>query len=203
MFQLRFFGGFAAQRHAFLAATELAPAPLHREVERQLEALATGPQSSSEHIHTRRDLFFASLGAVKGLILTSALWNIVSALVVLAAVLASREVVRESTSLAVAVALSTVYLFARLIQSGIDYFDWIRRAQVNRGVQVFLFGIVNRKVAVLDPAASGEFSTGQLKTLIGLTSRRLKTLSVPLCRSGCRQASCYCCWGRPYSSCQG
>lgn len=167
MFRLRFFGGFAPQRRAFLATDQIAPLPVHPAVADQLEGLEEDLDQPAACYRSRHHLMWAALRAVLPLVSLSARWNALAALIVLVGVLASREVVKETTPLHTALVLAAVYLVARVTQSAIELSDWRRRAQINRGVQVFLFRVVNRKVAVLDPTLSGQFSGGQLKTLIG------------------------------------
>lgn len=167
MFQLRFFGGFAAQRRAFLSAPVVAPLPLHRSIEEQLLALGDKPGEVNADLKSRMELFVHSLRAVRSLVALSAFWNAVSAAIVLIGVFCSREVVAGGGSLAAAFVFSAGYLLSKLAQAAIEFFDWRRKAQINRGVQTFLFRIVNAKLVSLDRSRAPELSAGNLKTLIG------------------------------------
>jgi ABC-type multidrug transport system fused ATPase/permease subunit len=46
------------------------------------------------------------------------------------------------------------------------FFDMQRRAQIARGVQLFLFDRINKKLLALDRHSNAEFSTGNVKTLL-------------------------------------
>ena len=167
MFRLRFFGGFVRQRRAFLAADEFVPLPLHGAVEEQLTHLDVRRGVELPPAATPVTLYLSCLNAVRPLVIASIGWNIVSVFVVLAGVLAAREVMALSSSLLAAAGLCVVYGAARLGEAAIEYADWLRRGRQSRGMQAHLFSIVNRAVTNLDPAHAGEFTGGQLKTLIG------------------------------------
>lgn len=166
-FRLRFFGGFASQRRALLAARELAAPALHSSIHQQLNALGEDSAVDLRRLDSRWKLFWRCVLAVRELVLASILWNALSAIVVLLAVLATRRIVAQEDSLSTAFVLAIGYLAAKVAYAAIDYFDWLRRAQVNRGVQTFLFRVVNAKVVRIDRARAHEFTTGNIKTLIG------------------------------------
>ena len=165
MWQLRFFGGLASQRKSFLEASEYAPPTLHPAIESQFEGLIKDLGSPIQYPRTRRELFLGPLHAVLPLVRASVAWNTVSALIMLAGVIATRDILSAS-SLTRAFGLSFAYFVSRLIQASVDVQDVTRRAQINRGVQTYLFRIVNHKIAALDPTLRSQFTSGQLKTLI-------------------------------------
>jgi ATP-binding cassette subfamily B protein len=90
-----------------------------------------------------------------------------NALVVLGAVLITREIFRATSSLGVGLLLAGLFLTLKIAQACIDYRNGVRRLQVHRGIQISLYRIINEKLARLAPAGRAEFSKGQLKTLVG------------------------------------
>jgi ABC-type multidrug transport system fused ATPase/permease subunit len=167
MFQFSPFASPSQQRRAVLAAKNFAPIPLHPAVERQLRLAAQIDVESATTIRSKLRLFTGVLSGLSDLVFELVLWTIVNAIVVLGAVLVTREVFKTTASLRVGLALAGVFLALKIVQAGIEYRNAVRRLQVHRGVQVSLYRIINEKIARLAPAGRDKFSKGQLKTLVG------------------------------------
>ena len=167
MFSLRFFGGFRAQRKAFLSAPEFAPEYLNPSVASELDGLVDSLLSPQHRATEERGLWRSCLHAVKPLLWRSAGANTISAFCVLASVLASKAVFDNASSLGLAFAFAFLFFAASEIDIYTDYLDLRRRAQIARGVQVHLFKRVNRKLLEIEPGITGELSKGNLKTLVG------------------------------------
>lgn len=156
------------QRRALIAATAFEPIPLHPAVEAQLEkARLLELNVSRERIESKYSLFSAVLSGLGALAYRLVAWVALGAIVVLGAVLVTREVFEAKASLVTGLALTAVFFILKIIQASIDYCIATDLLQIHRGVQLCLYRIINEKLAKLSPAGRAEFSKGQLKTLIG------------------------------------
>jgi ABC-type bacteriocin/lantibiotic exporter with double-glycine peptidase domain len=167
MFKFSPFSTPSRQRLAVLAAETFAPIPLHPAVERQLQLAGRIDVGETTTIGSKWMLFWEVLRGLRELVRDLVLWTVVNSLIVLAAVLITREVFRATSSLQTGLSLAGVFLVLRVIQACVEYRNATRRLQVHRGVQVSLYRIINEKLARLAPAGRAEFSKGQLKTLVG------------------------------------
>lgn len=166
MFSFQFFSSLSSQRRSLLASTEQAPVPFSPELSEALEALES--PGAGEFVSPRNRFGVLALGFVKirAILLRCVFWRVVSALVVLGGVLASSNLIAPERELAGAIFLALAFLFSRLADGTIEYFDALRRAQINRIVQTELMRLVNRKLLDVDPDGLKAFSKGELKTLV-------------------------------------
>lgn len=166
MFQFQFFGGLARQRKALLASTAQAPIELSPELLRTLDNLENPDESVFTPPKTRLGVMWIGVVAVKSILLRSVLWRIVSSLVVLAGIMLSIRIVRPDQKFYLAVLFGAGFFLSKCIDGVIDYFDSLRRAQINRAVQSELMRLVNRRLADVDPDGLRSFTKGELKTLV-------------------------------------
>lgn len=165
MFQHSFFGGFARQRSELLEAKEFAPLRFFPAVEEQISGLAVTlpPQT----FLTRGDLFRGCLYAIRSLVFRSLLRGLLIALIALASVWASRQIVNQDSSFAAAAMFAGIFFCARIAQASLQFFNTLLNAQVARGIQGYLMRVVNQKIQRLDRTAlPPQLSSGQLKTLV-------------------------------------
>jgi ABC-type multidrug transport system fused ATPase/permease subunit len=156
------------QRRALLAATAFEPIPLHPALEAQLEKVRTLDLGITRaEIRSKYRLFTSVLNSVRPLAYRLVFWVASGAVVVLGAVLVTREVFEGRASLSTGLSLTAVFLALKILQAAIDYRIATDQLQIHRGVQLSLYRIINEKLAKLSPAGRAEFSKGQLKTLIG------------------------------------
>jgi ATP-binding cassette subfamily B tetracycline resistance protein len=166
MFSFQFFSSLSSQRRSLLASTEQAPVPFSPELAAALEALES--PGAGEFVTPKSRFGVLALGFLKirAILLRCVLWRAVSAFVVLGGVLASSNLIAPERELAGAIFLALAFLFSRLADGTIEYFDALRRAQINRIVQTELMRLVNRKLLDVDPDGLKAFSKGELKTLV-------------------------------------
>jgi len=167
MFKLSPFRSFSKQKRELLAATEFAPVPLHRAVERQLRLADTAHEHPSLRAKKPWHLFWYALSENRELILEAVLWYGLSAIAVLGAVFFARDTIQPSTNIWTGVGLAIGYLLLKLFQAGIDYRNSNLERQIHRGLQLALFRCVNTKLIRIGPAGRAKFTKGQLKTLVG------------------------------------
>jgi ABC-type multidrug transport system fused ATPase/permease subunit len=91
---------------------------------------------------------------------------VVSALVVLISVLFVSQILDPEQTLFQAIVFAVIFAAAKFGDATIEYFDAIRRAQMNRALQAYLMRLVNRKLLDLDPVEALQFTKGELKTLV-------------------------------------
>ncbi len=114
----------------------------------------------------RRAIWLGSIRTIKPLLVRSALWQGASAAGMVTALLAARYILSADLATAMIVALCLTYLLAESGRHCVFFFDLQRRAQIARGIQLFLFDKVNKKLLVLDSHFNPEFSSGNVKTLL-------------------------------------
>jgi ABC-type multidrug transport system fused ATPase/permease subunit len=134
---------------------------LHRTLDSLGEAGSKEPQAFD-----RRTIWLGSIRSIKSLLVRSASWQCVSAAGMVTALFAARYILSAELAAVVIVALCLTYLLAECGRHTVFFFDLQRRAQIARGIQLFLFDKVNKKLLVLDSHSNPEFSTGNVKTLL-------------------------------------
>ena len=165
-FSLTFFGGFKNQKKAFLEAKDFAPLPVPKVLETQLD-LVSGAQARSVSIPiTRKELWRGCVASITPLLIGSALWNTLSALVVIVAVYASRGLLERMDNLGLLFGLCLAIFFSDIVKAAIQYVDRIRAASIARTLQLHLIHLVNTKLLRIDPSSEKKASMGNLKTLI-------------------------------------
>ncbi len=165
MYSFRFFRSVQAQRRQLLAASEYADVAVDPLLGHTLDSLGESG-SKGDQSFDRRAIWFGSIRAIKPLLVRSALWQTVSAAGMVMALLAARYILSAELATAVIVALCLTYLLAECGRHCVFFFDLQRRAQIARGIQLFLFDKINKKLLVLDSHSNPEFSTGNVKTLL-------------------------------------
>jgi ABC-type multidrug transport system fused ATPase/permease subunit len=165
MYSFRFFRSVHTQRSQLLAASEYADVPLNPLLAKTLDSLGTVPTNEAQRFK-RRDIWLDSIRSVKPLLVRSAFWQCVSAVGMVTSLLAARYILSPESPIALIIGLCFTYLLAECGRHCVFFFDMQRRAQIARGVQLFLFDRVNKKLLVLDKHSNAEFSTGNVKTLL-------------------------------------
>ena len=165
MYSFRFFRSVQAQRRQLLTASEYADVAVDPLLHRTLDSL--GEAGSKEpQAFDRRTIWLGSIRSIKSLLVRSASWQCVSAAGMVTALFAARYILSAELAAVVIVALCLTYLLAECGRHTVFFFDLQRRAQIARGIQLFLFDKVNKKLLVLDSHSNPEFSTGNVKTLL-------------------------------------
>lgn len=167
MFKFSLFRLPHQQRRAVLAAQIFAPISLHPAVARQLRLAHHLDTDRATTLRSKFSLFTNVLSGLRELLIELVWWTVANALIVLAAVLITREVFRTTNSLQAGFILAGIFLVLKILQACIEYRNALRRLQVHRGVQISLYRIINEKLARLAPAGRATISKGQLKTLVG------------------------------------
>jgi ABC-type multidrug transport system fused ATPase/permease subunit len=170
MFKFQFFGGFSRQKKALFAAKEYAPEPIHKSVSEQFEKIVF---SSDQNFEILASKFSSSYGLIRScfyiarqLIFKSVYWYLFESLIAVSVVLILRRITELNLQISSVILYSSLYLLLLLVSASIRYFDMLRRAQVNRIVQAYLFTIVNQKISSVDQMTMLQFSSGELKTLV-------------------------------------
>jgi ABC-type multidrug transport system fused ATPase/permease subunit len=155
------------QRRAVLGATEFEPLPLHPSVQQQLEKAKEIDERRQESISSHWGLFLRVVFELKGLVLELVAWTILSSLAVLGSVFVVQRIFSATPGVRSGLSLGALYLLFKGTQALLEYQIVNRRLQIHRGAQLVLFRITNEKLAQIAPAGRANFSSGQLKTLIG------------------------------------
>lgn len=113
MFKLSFFRPLSAQKRELLAATEFAPVPLHRAVERQLKLADSAHEQPSLRATRPWHIFWYTLSENRELIREAVLWYALSAIAVLGAVFFARDSIQPSSSIWTGIGLATGYFVLR------------------------------------------------------------------------------------------
>lgn len=166
MFSFSFFAWPTQQRLALLAADDFAPLPLLPETQLALQELEDPARGTEPSDTGSRALLIAAALSVKHIVLRSLLWRMVGSLLVLVGVFASTHLIDEGQQLSSALLFVGVFTLSKIVGGWIEYFDELRRAQVNRAVQAYLMRLVNRRLLELDPVSALQFSKGEFKTLV-------------------------------------
>ncbi len=165
MYSFRFFRSVHAQRRELLAASEYADVAIDPLLRRTLTSLGEEGNQGKQSFD-RRDVWLGSIRAIGPLLIRSAGWQCVSAVGMVMALFAARYILSTELTTTVIVALCLTYLLAECGRHTVFFFDLQRRAQIARGIQLFLFDKVNKKLLRLDVHSNPEFSTGNVKTLL-------------------------------------
>jgi ABC-type multidrug transport system fused ATPase/permease subunit len=165
MYSFRFFRSVHSQRSQLLAASEYADVQLNPLLAEILNSLGER-QSHQAQRFTRRRIWLDSICSVKPLLVRSALWQSVSTLGMVTSLLAARYILSPDSPNMLIISLCFAYLLAECARHCVFFFDMQRRAQIARGVQLFLFDRINKKLLTLDRHSNAEFSTGNVKTLL-------------------------------------
>jgi ABC-type multidrug transport system fused ATPase/permease subunit len=162
MFTFKFFRSLSQQRRLFLEATEFTTPQIFPEVQKILNNLET--ENGYPLPKTAVELWKGCFKSIFSILRLSIIFQTISALVILLGVFSLQLIVDPNKSLLLAISCCVVFFSTRITKAIIDYQDNIRRAQMHRGIQAYLFAVINSKLLNLD---SEQFTKGELKTLIG------------------------------------
>ncbi len=165
MYQHRFFVGFKKERARFLAAKEFADLPVGSVIQSRLDQLIDELKNPRPLPKTAGQIWLKTLAASKAFILLSIFSNLLIGTILFVSIMASRHVL-ESIDLKSALIFAGIFFFAELSINIIRYFEFNRRHRMYRAVQLYHFTIVNQKLLRIDPHLDGEFSKGNLKSII-------------------------------------
>lgn len=165
MFKLRFFGGFATQRKNFLKATEFADLPIDSSLRKTIDQVVTSV-SINDRPQKKINIWGSSIAAIKTLLIKSISANIVIALCSLVAVYSTQHIISHASDVSAMLVACGLVFVSEIFKHTLQYFDGLWRSQSARGIQFHLFTMVNKKLVAVDPNAYGEFTTGNLKTLV-------------------------------------
>ncbi len=154
---------FRRQSRELYEAEDFAPITGSPELTKLVDALDKVPDTPGYPLNK---WWFGSLGAIRDLLIRRAVWHTVGALCALLSVAAMQRIVLEQNQWGRILLFTGVIALCELAKNLIGYFDRLRGANIMRGVQSYLMGLVNRKLLYLDPAGDQEFSRGNLKTLV-------------------------------------
>ncbi len=149
-----------------MSSTAQAPLEFAPELVRSFEHLESPDSGDFSPPKTRYGVMWIGVKAVKNILWRSVAWRIVSALVVLVGVIVSIRIVEPDQKFHIAILFGIAFFLSKCIDGVIDYFDSLRRAQINRAVQAELMRLVNRKLSDVDPDSLRAFTKGELKTLV-------------------------------------
>lgn len=164
MYKFSFFRTIHRQVAEARSAVEIAPVKLAPAL-----AVALAGIKAPEKVDkaASNNLWVLSVSCVMPLIARSIFWNILAACALAAGVWASRHLIDQSNSFRLGLVLCGIFLVTEISRHLINYFEMLRRSQMARTLQATLLAQVNRKLTAVEPQHSGEFSTGNLKTLLG------------------------------------
>ena len=165
-YEFSFLSTIGGQKTRLLAATEYQDTALHESLTDTLEELESGTLGESGIPTTKWGIWCSSLRSVRPLILRSTLWQCVAISGMVVSLFATKRALQVDQGVALTFLFCLTFLVADVAKYIIHYFDMPRRAQLARGVQLHLFSRINRKLLVVDPASRGEFSSGNVKTLV-------------------------------------
>jgi len=149
-----------------LASKSQVPLPLAPELVAALERLETPSEDSFTAPGSRFGVLWLAVRSIRHILMRSIAWRVLSSLVVLGGVLFATRIIKPGQPLSLALLFGLAFMLSKFIDAAIEYFDSLRRAQINRIVQAELMRLVNRKLADIDPDSLRLFSKGELKTLV-------------------------------------
>jgi ABC-type multidrug transport system fused ATPase/permease subunit len=155
------------QRLALLDSTSFADIPLHPAIEAQIREAGDLTKRKRAKIKGNWSLFFSVLSELSSLVWELVTLSVLSAVAMLASVLLVRLLFKASLSFNLALGLTALYLLLRCLRAVVEYINTNRRLQIHRGVQLALYRMVNEKLVAIAPHGRLNFSSGQLKTLVG------------------------------------
>lgn len=167
-YEFTFLRSIGAQKRRLLVADEFQEVPLYVSLSETLDELESGVLGE-EHTAcktTKWGIWCSSLRSVRSLIIKSTLWQSLAISGMVLSLFATKRALQVDQGILITLLFCVTFLLADVTKYIVHYFDMPRRAQLARGVQLHLFSRINRKLLVIDPASKGEFSSGNVKTLV-------------------------------------
>lgn len=153
---------FARQRKALLSSKEIKGKDPSALIKLHLEALTPDPEAPN----LGTALWLPAIRAASPLITRTIVLCSLSALLMLAGVVVTRQLLKFDSAFSGAVALCLLLLVLELLDQAIRYFDMLRRADIARLLQLHLIARVHSKISRLESSLLARLDKGNLKTLI-------------------------------------
>ncbi len=180
MFDLSVFANPAALRRDFLATTEVAAQRIPAELQKEFDQI----REENPDILMTGAFWWDFIRTYKNHISLLVFGRAIITLLVLAAVLASENLLDETNSVATAVGLLVFFGLVQLISKVVNAWSALLQSQLLVCTRTFVTLRLNVKLLRMGKLGSDEFTTGNLKTLISSDIYRIADLLHSIARNG-------------------